>query len=271
MRKYRWIAGLFLWICLLMPTPVWAQGEKSVVDQADLLSAEEEQLLSQKTEELSETWKQDFVVVTTSDAEGKTSEEYADDYYDNNGYQENGVLYLIDMDNRSVWISTSGAMIRFLTDQRIERVIDEGYEQLKSGEYADCFMKMLGQTEIFMGQGIPDNQYNYDTETGEISRYRTVTAMELVIAVIAAVAAGVIFVVLITTSYKMKHGRYSYPFHEKGRMDLTQKEDRFINEVVTRRKIQQNNSSGGGKSGGGGSSIHTSGGGHSHGGGGRSF
>ena len=63
--------------------------------------------------------------MTTEDAEGKTSEEYADDYYDYNGYAEDGALYLIDLDNGSVWISTAGKMIRYLTDERIDAVIDE--------------------------------------------------------------------------------------------------------------------------------------------------
>lgn len=40
--------------------------------------------------ELTTDWNMDFVVVTTEDAEGKTSEEYADDYYDYNGYAEDG-------------------------------------------------------------------------------------------------------------------------------------------------------------------------------------
>lgn len=270
MKKFRWMTGILLWICLLAPVTVWADDGNIVVDQADLLSDREEQMLGEKARELAEEWNQDFVLVTTSYAKGKTTGEYADDYYDYNGYRENGVLYLIDMDNRNVWISTSGAMIRFLTDYRIELVIDAGYEELKAGNYAECMMNMLEQTESYMEEGIPDNQYTYDVETGKISRYRSVTLAEFLIALAAAAVGGIIFVVAVRSSYKMKHGKYSYPFQDKGRVNLTQREDRFVNEVVTRRKIQKDTSSGGG-SGSGRSSTHSSGSGRSHGGGGRGF
>ncbi|MBS6196182.1 MAG: TPM domain-containing protein [Clostridiales bacterium] len=270
MKKLRWITGMILCIYLLMPAAVWAAEGKTVVDQADLLTDQEEQLLEEKASRLSEEWNQDFVLVTTANAEGKTSEEYADDYYDYNGYGENGVLYLIDMDNCNVQLSTSGAMIRFLPDYRIELVIDAGYEQLQAGNYGDCLMNMLEETEAYMEQGIPDDQYTYDVETGKISRYRSITTVELLIALAVAAAVGIIFAVSVTASYKMKHGSYSYPFQNKGRMDLTHRDDDFINEVVTRRKIPKDTSSGGG-GGSGKSSVHTSSSGRSHGGGGRGF
>lgn len=268
MKKWGYLAVLFLGCWLMMPMNLRAE-ERFVVDQADLLSEQEEQAIEEKAQELSEAWNQDFVIVTTLDAEGKDSEAYADDYYDDHGYRKNGVLYLVDKDNNNVWISTSGAMIRFLTDERIERVIDAGYEELRMAEYGNGFLKMLEQTENYMEEGIPGNQYTYDVETGAISRYRSITMMEAMLALAAAAAGGLICFFSIKSSYKMKHGAYSYPFQAKGQVDLVQKDDHFINQVVTRKKIPQNNSSGG--SGGGRSSVHTSGSGSSHGGGGRSL
>ena len=91
--------------------------------------------------------------MTTEDAEGKTAEEYADDYYDYNGYAEDGVLYLIDLDNGSVWISTAGKMIRYLTDARIDAVIDAGYDNLKAKNYADGILEMLNETESYLEDG----------------------------------------------------------------------------------------------------------------------
>lgn len=269
MRKFRWMTGILLWICLTLPVTVWADDGNRVVDQADLLSDQEEQMLGKTARELSEKWNQDFVLVTTSDTEGKTAEEYADDYYEEHHFQKNGVLYLIDMDNREVWVSTSGAMIRFLTDYRIELVIDAGYEELKAGNYADCLQNMMAKTENFLEEGIPDHQYTYDVETGKITRYRSVTRGEFFAALAAAAVCCIIFVIAVNSSYKMKHGKYSYPFQDKGRLKLIQKEDHFVNQVVTRRKIQKDTSSG--SSGSGRSSVHTSSGGHSHGGGGRKF
>lgn len=267
MRKWGYLAGMFLCFWLMMPLTIQAE-ERFVVDQADLLSDQEEKAIEEIAQRLSEQWNQDYVVVTTEDAEGKDSETYADDYYDRHGYRENGVLYLIDKDNNNVWISTSGAMIRFLTDERIERVIDAGYGELKAEQYGNGFLKMLNQTETYMEDGIPGDQYTYDVETGKISRYRSITMLEILVALALAAAGGLIFFLSVKSSYKMKHESYSYPFQVKGQMELVRKDDHFVNEVVTRRKIPQNNSSGGG---GGRSSVHTSGSGNSHGGGGRSL
>lgn len=278
MKKIRWITGILSLLCFLVfsetgadvLTVYGAQSDSAayVVDQADILSQQEEQAIETRIEEMSQKWKQDFVVVTTNDAEGKDSEEYADDYYDYHGYQENGVLYLVDLDNGNVWISTSGSMIRFLTDRRIDRVIDAGYSQLKSHNYGEGFLAMLDQTEDYMEEGIPDNQYTYDVETGKVSRHYGLTAWEIIIVLLLGLGAGGIVFASVNAKYQMKSGTYFYPFREKGRIQFTRREDIFVNQTVTRRKIPKNPPSNGG---GGQSSVHTSSSGASHGGGGRSL
>lgn len=279
MKKIRWITGILLVLCLIFPVMTGMNSEtvlagqpgsnKYVADQANLLSDRAKQELEDKLRQMSAKWNQDFVVVTTDDAEGKDSEEYADDYYDNNGYQENGVLYLVDLDNGNVWISTAGAMIRFLTDRRIDSVIDAGYEDLHEKNYAAGFLAMLKCTDRYMEEGIQDNQYTYDVETGKISRHYALSAGEILVALVIALACGGAFFGITNARYKMKMGNYSYPFQEKGQVRYTRREDILVNQTITRRKIPKNPPSGGG--GGGQSSVHTSSGGVSHGGGGRSL
>lgn len=268
-KKTGWILAA---ICLFFAFPqmVCAANTEYVVDQADLLTDEEETVLSEKAQAMAETWKQDFVLVTTDDAEGKEAEAYADDYYDYNGYQKNGVLYLIDLDNGEIWISTSGAMIRFLTDERIEKVLDAGYSEVKGQNYEEGLLLMLDQTEAYMDSGIPDGQYTYDRETGKIERHRSVTFMEGLIAVVIALVCGGGFAMVTISSYKMKKSSYKYPYREKARVDFTRREDRFINQIVTQRRIPKSPPPGSG-GGGGRSSVHTSSSGGSHGGGGRSL
>ena len=237
---------LLLLLLLLVPVAVWAD-KTTVDDQAGLFSQEEEQELTDRIVELTTDWNMDFVVVTTEDAEGKTSEEYADDYYDYNGYAEDGALYLIDLDNGSVWISTAGKMIRYLTDERIDAVIDAGYDNLKAKNYADGILEMLNETERYLEDGIPSDQYNYDTETGKISRYRSLG------------------------SYRLKRKTYRYPYESRAKVHFTRRDDQFRHRSITQRRIPREPPSGGGGGGGGQSSVHTSGSGTSHGGGGRSL
>ena len=83
-----------------------------VVDDANLLSSEEEQQLREDLASFKEQYNMDAVIVTSNDLGGKSQMDYADDYFDYNGYgvgeDKSGLLLLIDMDDRKVWISTSG-------------------------------------------------------------------------------------------------------------------------------------------------------------------
>lgn len=63
-----------------------ANQEPRLVDGADLLSDGEETVLLEKLDEISARQRADVVVVTADSLEGKSPMEYADDFYDENGY-----------------------------------------------------------------------------------------------------------------------------------------------------------------------------------------
>ena len=92
-------------------------AEDRVFDDAKLFSTDEITQLNDKIAALISELNQDFVIVTTNDAQGATAQEYADDYYDEHGFgigaNKTGVLFLIDMDNREVYISTCDICISF--------------------------------------------------------------------------------------------------------------------------------------------------------------
>ena len=97
-------------------------------------------------------------------------------------------------------------------------------------------------------------------ETGEIHYYHVLTMGEILFAVVlaAAVFAAVFFG--ITGKYRLKFGGgYQYDYHAFGKVNLTGQEDRFVNQMVTHRRIQTDSgSSGGGSSHSGRSTVHTS-------------
>ena len=93
-----------LLLCVLFSLPsVFAAGDQRVYDQAGLFTQAEVQELEESVAEHRKSTQMDIVIVTTDDAQGKTSQAYADDFYDYNGFGEGsdntGVLLLIDMDN----------------------------------------------------------------------------------------------------------------------------------------------------------------------------
>lgn len=275
MKKLFCSIAVFLLLCtnILCVGVFAAETDVLVVDMASLLSDEEEAALSQKAEELSNKYKQAFAIVTIDDANGKTAREYADDYYDYDLQSEfkdkGGVLYLIDMDNREGYISTSGDGILYFTDERIEKTLDETMAYLpdyyyKSGE------AFLEQVDIWYSAGIDDNQYTYDEETGEITRYRRLRPAWIVGSLL--IAGGVFCIVFfsIKAGYKIK-AQNSNPHGYRVSVILTQNEDILTNKFVTTRRIPKNTSSGGGGGSSGRSTTHRSSSGSSHGGGGRKF
>lgn len=258
---------------------------KYVYDQADLLTDEEELEFQSYAEVMKETWEMNFMVVTTDYAEGKSSMEYADDFYDAHFPEESeadGILYLLDMDNREIYLSTSGLAIRYLTDDRIDSILDEAFEYVAEGDYYGTFQAFFDETENYLYQGIPEEQYNYDVETGEMDYYddseeysspMRIDIYEFLFAFFAALITSVITVLIIKASYRLKKYKdIEYNAYTDGEIVLSAKSDRLINTFVTHRRIPRNDeSSGGSRSGGSRSSVHTSSSGRSHGGGGRKF
>mgnify|MGYP002754776727 FL=1 len=99
----RQFSGLLLFVLLLLgfclPGAVSARAEGTrVFDNANLFSESEKAEIERTVAKVSAKTKLDLVVVTTGSAEGKSSEAYADDFYDagNYGYGSklSGALYL---------------------------------------------------------------------------------------------------------------------------------------------------------------------------------
>lgn len=260
-----------VFLCL----PALAAPQERVFDQAGLFTPSEAERLTTLVDQVKESTHMDIVLVTTNDAQGKSAREYADDYYEGNdfgqGSRKSGALFLIDMDNREIYLSTCGDMIDYLTDARIDRILDDAFSHMTDGDYAGAATAALKGIEKYVGQGIPDGAYRYDTETGKITRYRSIKPIEICIALAAALLAAIIPCFVIVGRYRKHAQDYAYPYREKGKLTLTQKQDVFLHQTVTRHRIDTSSGGHGGSSGSGGSSTHHSSSGSTHGGGGRSF
>lgn len=268
-------AFTFLCLCAGWMLVMHASAEERLVyDHADLLTVQEEEYLENLAAEQGSQWNMNFLMVTIDDAEGKSSKEFADDFYDarfSEGSEEDGVLYLIDMDNLEIYLSTSGEAIRYLTDERIEWILDEAYEYGAEEDYYGTFVSFLEETEKYLIKGITADQYNYDVDTGEIDDYQEpmkITFGEFLFALVVALAAAVLTVLGIKAKYQLKFEDFHYDAYTASEVNLSVKSDRLINTFVTHRRIPKNNGNSGG-SGGSRSSVHRSSGGRSHGGGGR--
>ena len=251
-------------LLLLVPVSAWADGT-AVDDQAGLFSQEEEQELTDRIEELTADWNMDFVVVTTEDAEGKTSEEYADDYYDYNGYSKSsGVLFLLSMGERKWHISTTGQGINVITDAGLDAMKDKFVSDLSDGYYFDAFMTFAKQTDKYYVKYETDGK-GYDVD--DLPRDDFSIGFNLLIAVVAGFVIGFIGVSIMKGKLKtVRMQNFAGEYEIPGSMQVTGQNDVFLYaNVVATPKPEPSQSSGGG------SSTHSGSSGTSHGGGGGSF
>lgn len=256
--------------------PAFAAEDARVFDEANLFDEDDTKELENRIAEVRESENADLAVVTTDDSQGKTSEEYADDFYDSHGMgmgdDASGILLLIDMDNREIYISTSGYAARVLTDNRIEDVLDAAYDEVSDGYYADGALAAIDSIETYLELGVPDDQYSVVRE----DKKRSLEWYEVLIAAAVATIAGGLSCLGVVRKYKMKKERSrSLGFHMSYRADSTlnfiKNEERFVNRSVVTRRIPRKD--GPGPSGGsaGRTTMHHSSSGNMHGGGGRKF
>ena len=107
-----------------------------VVDNANLLTSSEEYSLESYLSGVSDRLGVNIVVVTENSIGSKTPTEYADDYFDYNGYGENGALLLISMADRDWYVSTKGTCIEKVNYRTVERRI---LSDLIGGDYYSAF------------------------------------------------------------------------------------------------------------------------------------
>ncbi|MBE5814231.1 MAG: TPM domain-containing protein [Clostridiales bacterium] len=248
-------------------------------DDADLFTTAEEAQIAQRIAQFQQNTGCDFVVMTANRShDGISAQQLADEFYDYGGYgldaENSGIGYLIDMYERYHYITTTGVMIDYMTDERIDSAINSSTSYLSSRRYADGVLYMIDTVERYYRAGIPEGQYQYDVLTGQVltARHKALTGGEILLCAIIGVVVAAIFYGSVHGSYKLKGSTYSYQVAENSTLNMTDTEDTYTHTTTTRvRKPDPPRSSGGGFSGGGGSGVHVGSSGASHGGGGGRF
>ena len=251
MKKILSVIFVILIVSLFSASVVGAASADYVYDNANLLSAEEISALEEKCKAIHDEKNYDVVIVTTKSFGGKSDVAYADDFYDNGGFLPNGVLLLVGIESRRVYISTAGTAIQRFGDDTIEGLLDIITPEIKNVEYAKAFNDFVDQTErVMAGKGLGK------------------TTSQIVIRVAIAIFAALIISYIIVNGMKKKLNtavkqRGAAKYIKGDTAKVTVARDLFMYSTTTRVRRETSSSSGG--------SSHTSSGGVSHGGGGRSF
>ena len=142
-RIYSVLLAILLFAGLLLPFSAFADDPEPVVfDDTGYLTESQIESLTALSDEIYNAYGIKAVMLLVDTTGGKTAETFADDYYDSHfffsGY-ENGVLFLISLTERDLYISTSGDAIEVFTDRNIDLILDDVYDAAVGGDYYSTF------------------------------------------------------------------------------------------------------------------------------------
>ena len=240
-----------------------AQSKSRLIDNAKLLSSSEFEKLSSKLGEISERQQMDIVILTEQSLGGKSPQDYADDYFDYNGYgigaDKSGILLLLNMEGRDWHISTKGHAITVFTDAGLEYISDKFLPKLKSKDYGEAFEIFANLCDEFITHANTDKPY----DSGNLPK----NPFNVWLWVPVAILVGV-FVAWMVMAYMKKQLKTSEKkakaddYIQKNSLKIKNSRDIFLYSNIIRHARPKSNS---------GSSTHRSSSGSIHGGRGGKF
>lgn len=131
----RWFLVLLL-ILGMAGAASGAQMSAGVQDAAGLMTQREADALGAQLQSLSREYDLNIYILTVDTLEGKSPQQYADDFYDRTfGAGSDGILFLLSMQERDWYISTSGRGRTLLTDEEIYDAMESVVPHLSAGDY----------------------------------------------------------------------------------------------------------------------------------------
>lgn len=262
------------------------------VDYTDTISDDRLESLNLKLDELSKKWNMDFTCVLDTEPDNyDTAAEYADAYYDYNGFAEDGILLAVFSESRDWAISTKGSAID-LFEGNEDGIIDHIRDNLSDGDYYNAFIGYVYSCDRLLTYynssdgndnnnddyiaDAPDNNKGYGSDDNigytepanpKVSTKNIIIAVG--ISVVIGIASGFIGTGIMKSklkSVRFQSGAADYMVDNSFKMHDSR--DIYLYSTVTKteRPTDNNTHSGGSHGGGFGGGTHISSSGSIHGG-----
>ncbi|MDO4961343.1 MAG: YARHG domain-containing protein [Eubacteriales bacterium] len=150
----------------------------NLFDTGSLFTAPQKDEIERTLDDVADKTKLDAVIVTTNGFSGKTAQAYADDIYDNANFRADGVLLVLNMSDRELYISTSGLAIRYITDNKLNVLQDNIIAEIQNGNNAGAASAFAEGILNAYAEGIPDGQANYNIQTGQYDPYSNAVTID---------------------------------------------------------------------------------------------
>ena len=221
----------------------------TIEDTANLLNEAEEDMLLAKMKKIT---KYGSIAFKSTDSNPGTTENYAKLYYNFEFREASGTVFLIDMNNREIYIYSAGEMHKTISRNNALTITDNVYKYATDREYYECALNAYSQMlSLLEGKRIPQPM-----------KYICNILLALILSFM------VNYIIVRKTSF-IKKDAYKKSIHNLNHyFRLDGGEARFINATVEYSKTNSRGGGGYGGFGGGSSGGGFSGGG---GGGGHSF
>lgn len=244
----------------ILMTPAVDETEK-VYDFADLFSSSEEEKLLKQISSYIDKYKMDLAVVTINENNKNSPQEYADDFYDYNafgkGSNRDGILFLIDLQNREIYMTTTGYAINMYNDHRIDFSLEKVYKNMTNRDYYKGTSEYIKIISKYASLGLPSSK-DRQVEKDILSTFLLSSMISLIITIIA-------MVILISKNKLVNKQETAEQYLQKESIQINDLGNILINSNTVRHYIDHDSSSGGG------TSTHSGSSGISHGGGGHGF
>ena len=228
-----------------------------VVDEADLLTADEEKALDAKLAAVEQSHKVRILIGTMQDTGGAALGKVANNVVDQIPADNGTIVLLLSMKERDWYISTDNKMRTRITDGKgIEYLSGEFLPDLKEGRYAAAFTAFAATTDEML------TYYEKEGEPYDPANALNLMALGIALAC-ALILGGTIYYMLYEYESSVRSAAEADAYLNHDSFRLTRSEDDFLYTTVTRRTKEKSSSSG--------SNVSTSSRDSSHGGGGGKF
>ena len=275
--KKRTVLALLVMLALLIPGVAFAAGMDGLVegmppkdgpkgnlvryiDDVGLLSGSEAEILTERLNDVSNSYGFDTIVVVIQNLNGWGAREYAAEVYEAWDFgldsQKSGVVLLLAMADRDYGFATKGRGIEILSLPIQDKIIDDILYYLKDDRWYDGFMAYANGVEKYLLKSAMDGPQDGAAEPVSVGQYMRMWSEEIGQAISTGIVFALIvaFIVLAVLRGQLKSVRpkdFAREYMRPGSLVLKGKLDRFLYRHVTKTAKPKDSSSSSSHGGGG--------------------
>ena len=226
----------------IMSTPA-INAEEKVYDFADILTKDEEDKLYKHVKNFVDGANMDYVIVTTSKNNKASASKYARDFYDYNDFSNDGILLLIDMDNRSIYMLTSGNAYNLFPDSRMKPILENVFSKIKEKKYYDACKSFTTSISQFVKIGLVSDDEGVVKvgEDGSVLVKKDLHLLEVF--VFALIGTLVIIGILVLSSRMVRKATSAKNFLNKETMKIINISEMSLGSQTYKKLLSSDNNS----------------------------